>query len=113
MSFGPVVVYSTSIVSGTSTAYFNLDKAWGKKQAFIGSLSTNAELTIYGSPDGSTWKVVFERVNTAPVQYQTLTVASSANNKMVPIDVGAQYIAFAASATVTDGASIKMICSDY
>lgn len=118
MPYGPVTIYSTSIASAASTAYFNLDKSWSKVMLQLPSLSTNAECTIFGSADGTTWKNVYERVNTATCQFQTMIIGSAANNKIIPLIVapgqyvGLQYIAVAASATVTDGATLKMICSD-
>jgi hypothetical protein len=113
MSFGPVTVYPGVIASAASTAAFDLTKSYRKIWADIPCFSTNIDITVYGSADGSTYRVVQERVpNTTSVQYQTLTIASAANNKVVPLDVGLRYVRLVGGVTVNDGGTINLICSD-
>jgi len=77
-------------------------------------MSTAAVLDIYCSSDGATFRPAFERVNTAPVQYQTMVVATSvgANGGVCRIDTVYPYIQFRASSVVSNGVAIKLICVD-
>ena len=115
MSSGPRLIFTGSIASGASTlTSIHLDKSYSRIYAEIGTMSTAAAITVFGSTDGTTFKQAFERVNTAPVQYQTLTVASGvgANGGTVPLDANYPYVQFQASAVVSGGVSIKLICVD-
>lgn len=113
MSYGPRVVFSGSIASGASTVSFDLGgKSYSRVYVEVGTMSTAAALTVFGSNDGTSFYPIFERVNTAPVQYQTLTVASSNAGSIVPLDVPCNYVQFRASAVVSGGVSMALICVD-
>lgn len=115
MSFGPIKVFSGSIASGASTlTAIQLSNGYSKVFAEVSTMSTAAALDVYGSTDGTTFYPLFERVNTAPVQYQALTVASGvgANGGAAPLNVAAPYVQFRASAVVSGGVTIKLICWD-
>jgi hypothetical protein len=115
MSYGPIKVFTGQIASGASTlTSVYLDKSYSRVFAEISTMSTAAAFDVWGSSDGSTFRPVFERTNTAPVQYQTLTVASGvgANGGVAPLDVAYPYVQFRASAVVSGGVTIKIICSD-
>lgn len=113
MPYGPVVKFFGAIISGVSTVTsVDLDKSWSRVFVEVSTFSTNAALTVFGSSDGTTFRPVFERVNTAPVQYQTLTVATGVLNGIFPLDVRTRYVQFQASAAVAGGASFTIICSD-
>lgn len=77
-------------------------------------MSTQVAIDVYGSADGSTYRPVFERVNTAPVQYQTMTVVSSvgANGGLAPLEFGYPYMQLRASAVVSGGVSITVLATD-
>ncbi len=111
-SYGTTKVFNTNIASGASTATFILDKAYQRVFLEVGTMSTAAALDVYASGDGSFYRQVFERVNTAPVQYQSLTVATNATNAVVPIDVNAAYLQFRATAVVSGGVTMALHCSD-
>lgn len=116
MSYGPVKVFSGSIASGASTlTSVELGgKAWSRVYVDVGTMSTAAALDVFQSTDGATFVPVFERVATAPVQYQTLTVASgvATSGGRVPLDVQGPYVQFRASAVISGGCAIKVICVD-
>lgn len=116
MSYGPVQVFAGTLASGASTVTsINLGgKAFSKVFVELSTMSTAAAFDVYGSTDGTTFRPVFERVNTAPVQYQTLTVASAvgAGGGIAPLDPGYQYVQFRASAVVSGGLAVKLICWD-
>ena len=117
MSYGPIQVFATTgIVSGASTlTIFTLPKAFSQLYCEFGTFSTAAETAIYGSSDGSTFRPVFERINTAPVQYQTLVVGSgiASSGGLIPISVyQVPYLQFRTSAVVSGGVTLKIIGVD-
>lgn len=114
MSYGPIKVFSGAIASGASSTQIFLDKAYSKVFAEIGSMSTAAALDLWGSSDGSTYRPSYERVNTASVQYQAVSISTSvgANGGIAPIEAIYPYLQFRASAVVSGGVAIKLICVD-
>lgn len=112
MAYGPIMVFTGTIASGASSTAIQMDKSYSKVFAEISTMSTAAAFDVYGSTNGSTYYPLFERVNTAPVQFQTLTVASGvgANGGQAPLDVAAPYVQFRASAVVSGGVTIKLLC---
>lgn len=113
MSYGPIKVFTGTIASGASTlTQIALDRGYSRVYAEIGTMSTNAALTVYASTDGSDFKPVYERVNTAPVQYQALTIATGTAGGMVPLDVNYPYVQFRASAVISGGCTVKIIGVD-
>lgn len=112
MSHGPKQVFTTAsgIASGTSTSS-SIDfgtKTYTKMAVlYPTSMSTGAMLTVFGSTDDSAFYTVQERVNTAPVQYQALTIATGTSGSWAVFDAPPfRYLKFAASATVTDGGGV-------
>lgn len=116
MSFGPIKIFATAnIVSGASTlTSVQIPEAYQRIFVEIGTMSTAAAMDVYGSSDGTTFRPVFERVNTAPVQYQTLTVASGVGTGggLIPIDMVYPYVQLRASAVVSGGVVVNLICFD-
>lgn len=109
-------VYAGAVVSGASTCSFDLGGAtFSRVYVEVGTMSTAAAFDVYTSSDGSNWRPLFERTNTAPVQYQTLTVASGvgANGGIAPLGGQApltgQYVQFRASAVVSGGVTMSLI----
>lgn len=116
MSYGPCQVFTGSIASGASTVT-SIDlgtKSFSKVFVEVSTMSTAAAIDVFGSADGTTFRPVFERINTAPVQYQTMFVASGvgANGGIAPIATGFRYVQFRASAVVSGGVTLKLHCSD-
>lgn len=115
MGYGAKQVFTDVIASGTSTSSGRYLGDRSHSAVFVQSVtfSTNAALTVQTSFDGgTTWLNVNERVNTATVQYQIITIPTSVSGGIVPIFVPGTYVRFLASATVTDGATIKVVCHD-
>jgi hypothetical protein len=116
MGYGPITVFTGTIASGASTlTQVDLSKAWNKVYVEVSTMSTAAAFDVYGAPTtAGTFRPVFERVNTAPVQYQTMFVASGvgANGGLAPIDPGYQYVQLRASAVVSGGVQVKFLCWD-
>lgn len=116
MGFGPIKVYTGTILSGASTVT-SIDlggRAYSRVYVELSTMSTAAAFDVYGSHDGTTFRPVFERVNTAPVQYQTMVVGSAvgANGGGAPLDVVYPYVQLRASAVVSGGVGVKLICWD-
>ncbi len=116
MSYGPVLVFSGSIASGatTCTSVYLGGKSYSRVYLDVPTLSTSAALDVFQSIDGTTFTPVYERVNTAPVQYQTLTVASGigSSSGRVPLDVQGPYLQFRAATTIGNGCTLKVVCAD-
>ena len=118
MSYGPKQVFTGGVIASAAStgAAFDLgDKSYTKMAVKYPTMSTAAMLTVYGasSSDG-TYAPVHERVNTAPVQYQAVTVATSTSGAWAVLDAPPfRYVKFVASATVTDGSGqITLILQD-
>lgn len=110
MSFGPSQKFECGIASGASTSSFiDLgDRPFRKLSVFAVTMSTNAMVTVYGG-DGTTFRVVHERVNTAPVQYQALTIATSTSGGWATLDAPPfRYVRFHTSDVVSGGASFTV-----
>lgn len=115
MSYGPKQVYTCGIASGASTSS-NVDLG-GKSFTNIAlnavTMSTGAAITVWGSNDASTYYIVHERVNTAPVQYQSLTVATNTSGGWAVFEAPPfRYLQFTTSAVVSGGVSITVVAQD-
>jgi hypothetical protein len=114
MSYGPIKVYPNSVASGASTVSFVLDKAYSKIYADVGTMSTAAELSVWGAVySGGSFHQVTDRVKTATMQYQTLVIptAVAANGGCFEVPVYPS-LQFRASAVVSGGVSFSLICVD-
>lgn len=108
MGYGPKQVFTcTGFASGTTTtATLDLgDKSYSKLCVQFPSMATAALLTVYGANSSTgTLRPVMERVNTAPVQHQNLTIATAVSGSWAMLDgIPFRYIALVASAAVADG----------
>jgi len=114
----PSKVFTGTIASGASTvtSIDISDQSYSKVFAQIGTMSTNAALAVYGSIDNSDFRPIYERVNTATVQWQAVVVATAAATAggIVSLNdvTGIRYVQFRASAVVSGGCTIKLICVD-
>lgn len=115
MSWGPKQVFSVAIASGASTSSsLDLgDKSYRQMATYYGTMSTGAALTVYGSTDGTNFYPAHERVNTAPVQYQALTIATSTSGAWAVFAAPPfRYVQFVASAVVSGGVALKVAVDD-
>lgn len=117
MGYGPVQVFTGGVIASAASTGTHIDmggKSFAKWAVKFPTMSTGAALTIYGSADGSSFAPAHERVNTAPVQYQVMTIATSVSGSWAVMDaLPFRYVKFAASATVTDGSgSITIVAQD-
>lgn len=103
-------IVPVSIASNGLTGTADLgNNAW--KKVFLDAQGLGAEWAIQASQDGVTYAPVHERVNTAPVQYQAVTVPSSASGTWVPLDINARYVQFVATATAANGVTGYLVCT--
>lgn len=113
MGLGPVKVFTGLIASGASTSSgIKLDRVYSRVFLQVPSMTTQAAIDVWGSSDDTTYYQVYERVNTAPVQYQSLIVGTNCSNALVPLDVHFSYVQFRTSAVVSGGATFTMHCTD-
>lgn len=108
MPYGPKQVFTGGVIASAASTGTFIDfgeKTFTKMAVKFPSMSTAAMLTLFGcDTSGGTYAPVLERVNTAPVQHQTMTIATSTSGAWVQFDMPPlRYLKFAASATVTDG----------
>ena len=115
MSYGPIQRYYGTIASGASTCT-SIDlgsKAYSQRFLEVSTMSTNAALTVFGSSDGTTFRQLYwTNRATSAVQFQAMTIATGVINGIVPLDASVQYLQFRASAVVSGGCSLTVICSD-
>lgn len=112
MSYGPIQQASLVIASGASaSSYYDFG---GKAGTYITVYQTaGSSLDLYGSNDASTFGQVFERVNTAPVQYQSMIVGSNTSGGWAQMVCPAvRYVKFVATATVANGTTVKVCFAD-
>lgn len=116
MSYGPKQVFTVGIASGASTSsYIDFgDKAYTKMAINVVTMSTGALINILGSQTATgTYLPVMERVNTAPVQHQALTIATSTSGNWVMFDaIPLRYMEFITSAVVSGGVSFTVVIQD-
>lgn len=117
MSYGPCPVFTGSIASGATTCTsINLGgKAYSRVFVELGTMSTNSIVSVYGSSDGSDFKPVFERVpNTTSVQWQAIQLTTAVVGGIAPVNdlSGIAYAQFRATAVISGGCTIKVICVD-
>ena len=113
MSYGIVKVYQTSIASGDSTAQFDLgDRGWRKVFLDVGSMSTAVDLNVLASPSASGFRQVYMQPFTDVVSFTSFFISGSVNSGIVPLNVQFQYLKFVASAVISGGVSLSVICSD-
>lgn len=116
MSYMPSKVFTGNILSGASTvtSIDITDQSFSKVYAQVGTMSTGAALSLYGSVDNSDFRPIYERVNTATVQWQAVVVATAVTGGIVSLNdvTGIRYVQFRASAVVSGGCTIKLICID-
>lgn len=105
-------IFTTTIASAASTAGAVQLGDWETVLLEVSTMSTNAAISVYGSTDGSTYKAVHERVNTATVQYQALVVQTNTVNCIVPLPKLPPYVQLRCSAVVNGGVSFKIICKN-
>ncbi len=116
MSYGPCQVFYAGTASGASTSsYVDLGgKSYTKLAVNYVTMSTGAAVTLYGaaSSDG-TFLPVHERVNTAPVQYQALTIATTTSGAWACVEAPPfRYVKFITSAVVSGGVSYTVLAFD-
>lgn len=112
-----VTLYTGSIASGASSISIDVVKGWDRIYAQIPTMSTAAAIDVYGSTDNSTFYQLFNVVQTATTlwTYQSHVVGSAAgaNGGIAPVyGQGCRYLQFRASAVVSGGVAMTLICSD-
>lgn len=116
MSYGPIQYFYTGIASGASTSsYVDFGgKSFSRYAINVVTMSTGAAVTIYGAASAAgTYYPIAERVNTAPVQHQALTIATTTSGQWVMFDnLPFQYVKFITSAVVSGGVSFSIQAAD-
>lgn len=111
--------YSFTIASGASTSD-NVDlgsNGWNYVQVQVGTMSTAAAIAVQNSIDGGTtfYNVFHPTIQSASVATPQVYIASGVGTNggvcQVPL-AGLNNIRFLATAVVSGGVAIKVICSD-
>ena len=109
MSYGPIQVFKATMASGEDSCVFELPNAYTRVHFVLPSLSTNAEIGLQASYDGTTYHVVRHASMVAAPTAKVF--ASSVNNSIVPSDIDVYpYIKLVTTAVVSGGGQFKLIC---
>lgn len=113
MSSGPKQVFTCNTASGASTSSYIDMGTYGFRSIAVNAvtMSTGAAITVYGcDTTGGTFYPVLERVNTAPVQHQAMTIATTTSGGWAILDAPPhRYVQFITSAIVSGGVSYTII----
>ncbi len=119
MSWGPKQVYTCGTASGASTSSFIDLGTYGYRSLALNAvtMSTGALITVWGSDAATaasaltaTFFPVMERVNTAPVQHQALTVATTTSGGWAVLDAPPhRFLKFITSDVVSGGVSFTVL----
>ncbi len=119
MSWGPKQVFTCQTASGASTSSYIDMGSYGFRTLALNAvtMSTGAVITIYGADAATaasaltaTFFPVLERVNTAPVQHQALTAATTTSGGWTVFDAPPhRFIKFITSDVVSGGVSFTVV----
>lgn len=114
MSFGPTLTYSVPFASGaTSSSQIKMDRSFNGVYLVVPTMTSNTEMYIQGSDDGTTFRRVFHpSINSSTVSTNKFAIVSGATNCIVPVPNGLKYYIIETSATVDSGCTFKLICMD-
>lgn len=108
-------VYTTSIASGAATASFDFrgNVTHSRYGMFKSTFSTQAELHLYGSVDGSNFYRMYKLPeNTATTTLLGVTISSAMTGAWVEIPVYTRWLDVVASGAVNNGATITIAAWD-
>ena len=116
MSHGLTTVYTSTMASGaTMSSEVDLGRAYRTVFLVIPTMATASNgMYIYSSDaSGGTYRAVMHpAINSATVGDNVYTIASALTNAVVPIPAGLRFLKVNTDATVANGCSFKIICSD-
>lgn len=116
MSHGLVRQYQVTMASGgTLTAQLDLGRSFNTMYFVVPSMVSNSQIFIQGSEvtGGNYRRIKMPVINTTTVAAPNdFNIASAATNCMVPMPNGFQYLKIETTATVDNGQTFKVICSD-
>jgi hypothetical protein len=113
MSYGPTQYFLATIASGTSTSVGLELGGKSYRNMAVYTSGVSGAMALWASYDGTTYKAVHERVNTASVQWAAVLFPSTvsgvwASTPMPP----AKYVQFVATGTCANGATIHIAVDD-
>lgn len=115
MGQGLFKVFTASMASGGSTAYFDLgDRAPASAYLSKTTFSTAADIALFASLDNGTnyQRILVSPSNTSTVAPIALLVTSALTaGAAINIPVPGRYMAIAATAVVSGGATFKIACA--
>jgi len=96
----------------TLTAEIDLARSW--KSAYIDMTGAKSEVRFQASDaSGGTYRQVYHpAINSSTVGVNIYKVTSASSGGYVPIPAGLRYLKVETTATVDDGNTFKIICSD-
>jgi hypothetical protein len=118
MGYGVDAIFPATMASaGTLTSEVNLSRAWGRVYLEIPSMTSNTQIHIQGaytstSGGGTYRRIYFDTLNSSTVGTNVYAIASAVTNAIVPIPPGIQFVKVETTATVNDGCTFRLICSD-
>lgn len=114
MSWGAGSYFKKTMASGgTLTSAYDLGRMWQSVWLAVPSMTSNSQVQIQGSHDGTTFRrVMHPPINSSTVGVNVFAISSAATNSIVPIPNGFQYLKVETTATVDSGCEFVVICSD-
>ncbi len=114
MSWGAVSKFTKAVTSGaTLSSAYDLGRVWQSAWLEIPTMTSNTQVYIQGSSDGSTYRRIYHPpINTNVVSANLFAIPSAVTNSIVPIPNGFQFLKVETTATVDDGCNFVVICSD-
>jgi hypothetical protein len=112
---GPNAVYTVTMASaGTLTSELKLQRSYKTMFIEIASMTSNSQIHIHAATvtGGTFRKVYFPLANSASPVGNVFTINSAVSNGIVPIPNGIQFLKVETTATVDNGCTFKIICSD-
>lgn len=114
MSYGPSEVFSVAIASGaTLSSEIDLTRCWTK--VYIDPTGAASEVRFQAAvTQGGTYRQVYlpQSPSTSTVQTNIWKVASAISGGLIEAPAGLRYFKVETTATVANGATLKLICSE-
>lgn len=114
MGYELPTVYDVSIASfATSSSSIDIQRGWKFMYLKIPTMTSNVEMYVNGSDDGTTFRPIFHPMqNAVSPTGNRFMINSAVSNGMVPIPNGFRYFKVETSAVISFTAAFKIICSD-
>jgi hypothetical protein len=114
MGHGIYVVYNATIASGaTLSSEIDLGRSFARVMIDPTGAASEVRFQAAATSGGSYRQVYLPTVNTSTVGSNIWKVSSAISGGMIEAPPGLRYMKIETTAAVANGATLKLICSDY